>query len=174
MNTKTILPIAIMLSLPLMANAANISGDMYTAPAAADTNHPAPTTNVPAPYGRANIDTTDQEHIATTAYVKGAYNSAIAAVNKVNNEKVSFDTFESTMQGFDDHIGLIQGDIQNIQENKVDAEYVGGAIDNIATSIYDSLDSLGGYLNSKRVTIYTTWNDDSANATTKVTLSTAD
>ena len=34
-----------------------------------------------------DIDTADQDHIASTAYVKGAYNSAIAAVNKVDSKK---------------------------------------------------------------------------------------
>lgn len=86
MKTKSILSIAIIAALPITVNAQNISGAMYTAPTAADTNHPAPTTQANAPYGRIDIDTADQEHIATTAYVKGAYNSAIAAVNKaVNN-----------------------------------------------------------------------------------------
>lgn len=83
MKTKsTLLSIAIIAALPFTANAENISGNMYTAPAHYDSNHPAPTTNVGPSYGRVNIDTDDQEHIATTAYVKGAYNSAIAAVNK--------------------------------------------------------------------------------------------
>ncbi len=87
MKTNKIISLAIFALLPIAANAENISGAMYTAPTAADTNHPAPTTQADAPYGRANIDTTDQEHIATTAYVKGAYNSAIAAVNKVDSDK---------------------------------------------------------------------------------------
>ncbi len=85
MTTRNLLTIAIMLALPFGAMAENISGAMYTAPSVADTNHPAPTTGAGAPYGRVNIDTADQDHIATTAYVKGAYNSAIAAVNKVGD-----------------------------------------------------------------------------------------
>ena len=82
MRTKTLISLAVIAALPCAATAENISGAMYTAPAHYDNNHPAPTTQANAPYGRANIDTADQEHIATTAYVKGAYNSAIAAVNQ--------------------------------------------------------------------------------------------
>ena len=85
MNIKKLLSIAVIAALPFGANAENISGAMYAAPTRADTNHPAPTTNAYAPYGRIDIDTADQDHIATTAYVKGAYNSAIAAVNNVAN-----------------------------------------------------------------------------------------
>ncbi len=86
MRTKTLISLAVIAALPITAMAENISGAMYTAPSAADNNHPAPTTQAYAPYGRIDIDTADQEHIATTAYVKGAYNSAIAAVNKVRDE----------------------------------------------------------------------------------------
>ena len=85
-TTKTILTMAVIAALPFRATAENISGAMYTAPATADTNHPAPTTSAGPLYGRVNIDTADQEHIATTAYVKGAYNSAIAGINKVNDQ----------------------------------------------------------------------------------------
>ena len=84
-TTKTLLTIAVITTLPFGAMAENISGAMYTAPIAANNDHPAPTTNATAPYGRIDIDTADQDHIASTAYVKGAYNSAIAAVNKTKN-----------------------------------------------------------------------------------------
>ena len=87
MNTKKLLSIAVIATLPFAVHAGNISGAMYIAPSASDNNHPAPTANAAPPYGRIDIDTADQEHIATTAYVKGAYNSAIAAVNKVNSTK---------------------------------------------------------------------------------------
>ena len=83
---QTLLSIAIMLTLPLTAMAENISGPMYVAPTYATPDNPAPLTNVLGAYGRINIDTADQQNIASTAYVKGAYNSAIAAVNKVNGE----------------------------------------------------------------------------------------
>ncbi len=46
-----------------------------------------PSTDYEPPYGRVNIDTDDQSHIATTAYVKGAYNSAIAGMNHMAENK---------------------------------------------------------------------------------------
>ena len=103
MKTKSLLSIAIIAALPFAATAENISGAMYTAPATADTNHPAPTTNNSPSYGRVNIDTADQEHIATTAYVKGAYNSAIAAVNNVGElSEALYNTIEDIRNVIED------------------------------------------------------------------------
>ena len=160
MTTKTILTMAIIAALPIAAHAENISGAMYTAPATVDTNHPAPTTNDSAPYGRVNIDTADQEHIATTAYVKGAYNSAIAAVNKLNEEK-SARLINSSADVLVDHdvmnaagfIDLIADD-DLYEDTIVSAAAVAAGID------YK--------LNHQPVKIYTTWDND--NATTSVTL----
>ncbi len=81
MKTKNIILSAIIATLPFGAWAENISGAMYPAPVHETNLTPAPTTNALAPFGRVNIDTDDQSHVATTAYVKGAYNSAIAGVN---------------------------------------------------------------------------------------------
>lgn len=203
MTTRNLLTIAIMLALPFGAMAENISGAMYTAPSVADTNHPAPTTGAGAPYGRVNIDTADQDHIATTAYVKGAYNSAIAAVNKVGNitntkqaqltnadgDNIVADVLSTrTDVGNGDFIGLggaitvtdndefdgiysdMSDDLGNLDEQLMTAgaviQLVRGASKNILFSIDEAIDE-------KRVTIYTTWDDDSANATTQVELSTA-
>ena len=172
MKTKSLLSIAIIAALPFAATAENISGAMYTAPAHADNNHPAPTTNAGAPYGRIDIDTADQEHIATTAYVKGAYNSAIAAVNKVNNEKQDAlisskgaDVYTelapySNVQGVSG--ALIAGDTLVLTDD--DLLRVIPSVSAVAGMVKEGIDNKG-------VTIYTTWNDDSANATTKVTLS---
>lgn len=82
--------IAAMLAVtPMLASAEAISGATYTDPAHSNTaNHS--TTNLPE-YQTVGIDTDDQGHIASTAYVKGAYNSAIRAVNttydKLNTDK---------------------------------------------------------------------------------------
>ncbi len=179
---KSLLSIAIMAALPFGAMAENISGAMYTAPSAADTNHPAPTTQAAAPYGRANIDTADQEHIATTAYVKGAYNSAIAAVNKVDGEKqevlrnYSYGAPMST-NVIDDEVAFgvaydyIFGDNDLRREiledsdgwHAADSFMSAGAVLEVAKGVVDILDD-------KRVDIYTTWD---TNATTQVELSSA-
>ena len=79
MKTKTaILSIAIIAALPFNANA--------TGPAQYSGNSPVMASTT-GPYQTATIGEHDDEHIATTAYVKGAYNDTIAAVNKVDSEK---------------------------------------------------------------------------------------
>ncbi len=146
---KTLLSIAIIAALPFGARAENISGAMYTAPARYDTNHPAPTTDAYAPYGRIDIDTADQEHIATTAYVKGAYNSAIAAVNKVGGYKqdrlynIDADEYIAEVDGTSTMFAMLaEGD---------------GSSDALL-----SADAIIAGILSQRVEIYTTWDDDDA------------
>ena len=153
-TTKTILTMAVIAALPFGAMAENISGAMYNAPATADTNHPAPTTQADAPYGRANIDTADQEHIATTAYVKGAYNSAIAAVNSVIPiNDVTREPMQTNVISSEEMVDvLIYRDISGTDRNLISA---GAVADGILR---------------QRVEIYTTWDDDD---TTDVALKTA-
>ena len=169
-TTRTLLSIAIIATLPFGAMAENISGAMYTAPSAADTNHPAPTTDANPSYGRVNIDTTDQEHIATTAYVKGAYNSAIAAVNTVALSKVDNNNFDNTITGLYNHIDNdIRGDLESQINDKVSFE----DYDTQMVNVYGAIGEVADTIETKRITIYTTWNDDSANATAQVALSSA-
>ena len=148
--------------MPFGAWAENISGDMYTAPLEADTNHPAPTAG-DGPYGRINIDTTDQEHIATTAYVKGAYNSAIAASNQlfghINNIYDSVDTLNTNMQ-------TITGDVLNMVDERLADVAVAEDVENLQNSLHE----LGTTISNKRVEIYTTWDND--NLTTDVAFKT--
>ena len=82
-NTKnTLLSIAIIAALPFTANA-DYTYNYVNAPARVGYNGTVNITNGPGPYQTATIGEHDDEHIATTAYVKGAYNDAIAAVNRV-------------------------------------------------------------------------------------------
>ncbi len=189
--TKTLLSIAVIVALPFAAHAENISGAMYTAPAHYDTNHPAPTTSADPLYGRVNIDTADQEHIATTAYVKGAYNSAIAAVNKVTEFAIET-AVEETMKVVDqqqyasyrdldykqDRLeyeeganggGYVVGSgnfLDALRDNDIENNYYDGFYD---SSLISAKAVAEGIL-SQRVDIYTTWD---SNATTQVALSTA-
>ena len=50
-------------------------------------------------YATAEVTVADQGHIATTAYVKGAYNDTIAAVNNVNAYVESIDEKLNGYQG---------------------------------------------------------------------------
>ncbi len=164
MKTKTILTMAIIAALPFTAMAENISGAMYTAPAHENTNHPAPTTQAGAPFGRIDIDTADQEHIATTAYVKGAYNSAIAAVNKVDARLTGY-------QGI-----LVNGDSEYIISEVVDGDgleaegldwFLDGDQERLLVSLGGTVwlvnqakSDINNTISNKRVEIYTTWDDD--------------
>ena len=166
MKTNKIISLAIFALLPIAGNAENISGAMYTAPTAADTNHPAPTTQADAPYGRANIDTADQEHIATTAYVKGAYNSAIAAVNKLNSNVST-----GLQDVMDELAGYVNQNVQDIRDDMADKvsstdfnnELDGAmaALEENAINYADNAEQgAKDYTDAKRVEIYTTWDDD--------------
>lgn len=199
MTTKSIL-FAILAALPIVARAENISGAMYIAPSAADNNHPAPTTNANAPYGRVNIDTADQDHIATTAYVKGAYNSAVAAVNTVADDVSSLwgyvegDYYDDMANRIDNKQAKLQGmDTGNeIDTDVVETQFFddvmrgfgGGDISALraipenslitAEAVAAGVDAyVGYYMSAHPITIYTTWDDDSANATTQVSLTSA-
>ena len=86
-NTKnTLLSIAIIAALPFTANATQTIVETNT-PAAVGANGTVKKAADSGPYQTATIGEHDDEHIATTAYVKGAYNDAIAAVNKVDADK---------------------------------------------------------------------------------------
>lgn len=122
-------------------------------------------------YEKADILNADAEHIATTAYVKGAYNSAIAALNKTSLDLA--DRKQEQLLKV-----LVEGDEQ-LQLNHVIGQEV--FIDDYEAGV----DSWGwdeslvtaaavakGIL-SQRVKIYTTWDDDSSSATAEVPLITA-
>ena len=77
---KKILSLAIIAALPFAANAANTTIEIDT-PVPADEE--AMVAGNIGPYQTAEIGEHDGEHIASTAYVKGAYNDAIAAINRI-------------------------------------------------------------------------------------------
>ena len=172
---KTLISLAVIAALPITAMAENISGVMYTAPIAADTNHPAPTTDADPSYGRVNIDTTDQEHIATTAYVKGAYNSAIAAVNKVAD---TVNNVASTVEEKQNQL-FVDGDVVNsdvLYSNGEITRLLGNGNTNVMLPdiVYDvelqtvgenslmSSREIASIIGALRVPIFTEWGNDSA------------
>ena len=174
MKTKsTLLSIAIIAALPFTANAENISGDMYVAPQEADANHPAPTTNtdVGAHFGRINIDVADQEHVATTAYVKGAYNSAIAAVNAISDAKQ--DLLYNNQTGAVMSGGAWGTEVVDDMLSDMDAgTMLQGTLSMLDTGYISAAGVLTG-IKSQRVKIYTTWGNDTSAATAEVPFVTA-
>ena len=155
---KTLLSIAIIVALPITANA--------TGPAHDSGNSPVVATAI-APYQTVTPGAHEDEHIASTAYVIGAYNDAIAAVNRVNDDKQNklfYDDIEDG-QGYSNQFmvgsaefleALAEGDTENLDVSNLVTEKA------VATGIL-----------SQRVMVYTTWEDDTANGTTQVPLTTA-
>ena len=158
---KTLLSIAIIAALPITANATGPAHDSGNSPVVATAS---------APYQTVTPEAHADEHIASTKYVIGAYNDAIAAVNKVDSEKQGkLRTFGAELE---------------IGPAVIDADNIGGFVDSYADGV--SLDDLGintllitagaviegfnEYMYSHPITIYTTWDDDTANATTQVAL----
>ena len=178
MKTTTLILSAIIATLPFVGRAENISGAMYVAPARATNLTPAPTTSAYPAFGRINIDTDDQEHIATTAYVKGAYNSAIAAVNRsydLQNERL--DDKQQQLRNTD-----TSEDINNVVFGIASVDTMLSAIDegNMSQQDLDQLQitliSTAGVITgikSQRAEIYTTWGVDDGTATTLVPFVTA-
>lgn len=80
MKIKIILSIAIIVALPFV-----VMADPQVGPAEYSGNNPVVATG-DAPYATAEITNDDKTNIASTAYVKDAYNDTIAAVNKINDK----------------------------------------------------------------------------------------
>jgi len=74
--------VAMLAVSPMMASATPVPATLVE-PTTATDQAPAANTDHAPKYAPANIQAADASHIASTAYVKGAYNAAIAAVNKV-------------------------------------------------------------------------------------------
>ena len=81
-SLSVLLSLLLIAVLPFTAYAVGPASDESDNPVIADDG---------APYVTTTITDNDRGHIATTAYVKGAYNDTIAAVNAVNDmvERIS-------------------------------------------------------------------------------------
>ncbi len=243
-TNKIILSMAVAAALPFAANATQTIVQTQT-PAAVGANGTVKKAATVGPYVTNEPTVEDQTHIATTAYVKGAYNDAIAAVNKVDADKqaqlVVFDTNSSVgtnVVGANDEIVLAlhqqvgNGEFYNETMNELLPEIeqamgidysdslitaeaaiklyailmefnefqqaklstrVNNQDQNISSTIAQTVNTttpsattlvseaaiasaINGQttaLNSKRVTVYTTWGVDDGTAVTQVPFSTA-
>jgi len=79
MRKQTILSLAIISILPFAAKADPIGP--------AHVNSGAVVATASAPYAIAGEETGDTTNVVSASYVKGAYNDAISAINKVNSDK---------------------------------------------------------------------------------------
>ncbi len=190
---KSLLSIAIIAALPFAANATDPV--VAVGPAHASSNAVVATAN--APYVTVTPSTADESHIATTAYVKGAYNDAIAAVNNVANDVSSKQgklmNMESTPQPISNNVvssSQLQGWGQALPNYGNDAAMWADALDDVSNTLGTDIDNtlpttgmvvtlikdatgvvreeIYNAIVDTRVTIYTTWDDDD---TTMVELS---
>lgn len=178
MKTKTLLSIAVIAALPFTANATRTLVETNT-PAAVGEDGTVKRATANAPYATNEPTVADQTHIATTAYVKGAYNDAIAAVNRLADDKLSVQDLNDFENGA---INPLRERIDALESADFGGQIV-AAIDNVMAQVdpnfinaFDAIDglsqdisNLSGTLGNKRVDIYTTWD---TNATTQVELST--
>ncbi len=190
MKIKRIASIAIIAALPFAANATQTIVTTQT-PAAVGANGTVKKAATTGPYVTNEPTVDDQTHIATTAYVKGAYNDAIAAVNKVNDSKqdilindrgdevygdgiLGASTGESLAEEYVHYLldlGVPASDIAEDDASQIDNHLLtaGGVL----SAMVVSADATKNYTDSKRVKIYTTWDDDRDSATTLVEFATA-
>ncbi len=191
MNTKRIVLSAIIAALPFAANATQTIVQTQT-PAAVGSDGTVKKAATSGPYTTIEPTVDDQTHIATTAYVKGAYNDAIAAVNKVDSDKQNqlYGYQNGKITGIQDADGFVamtddvvrqllfgDGDFSDISSGL--QSYAGNMLPtsaSVATGIVVAAKVLNSKIDdkidSKRVDIYTTWGNDTAAATTQVELST--
>lgn len=173
MNIKRIGLLAIIATLPFGANAT----EPHIGP---DGNWDEDSTDVELAtdepyYKKIEISNDDAEHIATTAYVKGAYNDTLAAINQT-----AFGIYNSRQPMLQKL--LLQG------EAPLELNYVVGKqlfLEDYTTNGTNAINSymwdeslvtaaaVAKLVNMQRVKIYTTWDDDRDSATTEVSFITA-
>lgn len=165
MTTKKLLSIAIIAALPLNAWATDrvgpIGGGIPVGDATDDNDKIYFADDSPY-YENVEINNDDSEHIATTAYVKGAYNDILAAINTLADQAyiINNETHEYMLPA-----ALGVGSMASAVDSEDDPS---GFVDTL-------LVSAGGVISairSQHVTIYTTWDDDRSSATTVVPLTT--
>ncbi len=163
MTTKPLL-LTIMLALPFGARADYTYENLVGRPAQTPSNGTVVLAGSSGPYQIVEPTQADESHIASTSYVKGAYNEVIAAVNSLDHLKQTY---------------LFNSDSGVHMDNEVfDANsfvpYVAGDAEEPDDSELNlvSMAAVKAGILSQRVKIYTTWDDDRDSATTQVALET--
>jgi hypothetical protein len=138
--------IAALAVLPLAANAAAVAGDPGS------TISDAPVASNAPKYGLAEAQSNDG-NLATAGYVKGAYNAAIKAVNKLETTKQDALTPEqitaiSNVSGLSTRLDTAEGDIDALETAVGDAN--SGLVKDVAdnASDIDALETAVGDANS--------------------------
>ena len=189
MKTTTLILSAMIATLPAAGNAAGLLWDSeddynytYTnvqRPAVVARNGNVTQAQREKAYQTSEPTAADQTHIATTAYVKGAYNDTIAAINAVAHDVDDLNaTKQNTMTAFVNGVEYgVDDTVMNEDEfaGRIAAADFVNAEAKLVTgkAVADALADRDTALANKRVKIYTTWDDDRDSATTEVSLVTA-
>lgn len=170
MTTKQLLLTLTIIALSTFA--ANADPVTPVGPSAVPANGTAVVATAPAPYVTITPTAADESHIATTAYVKGAYNDAIAAVNKLNSDKqakIIHNETGNVMRA--EALGVVAGD--DIARQVVLMYDEGNVYSGVSSYLLAADGFAAGmafmrdYIAAQKVEIYTTWDD---NDTTNVAL----
>ena len=119
---KQILSIAIIAILPFGAYA---DPAVSVGPAAVPSNGTAVVATANPPYQTLTPTNDDKQHIASTAYVKGAYNDSIAAVNKVAD--MVEDLTDYVTGDFNDLVADKQNKLTSMTGNEISTDVLSGA-----------------------------------------------
>ncbi len=149
MTTKTPLLIALIALAPITARA-DYTYTYTNTPARVTGNGPVTAAFDSAPYQIATIGDDDDEHIASTAYVKGAYNDTIAAVNSLDVSKQKI----LVLSASENPVSQIVIESEDFMDT---FDPVGETQLLTAAATANVIDYK---LDNKRVEIYTTWDDD--------------
>ena len=164
---KQILTIVVIMALPNLANA---TGNRIGPNGDFDDDYANVEIATDAPfYEKAAIENDDATHIASTAYVKGAYNDAIAAVNKSYIDLV--DGKQETLQAVRPN-GTTSDILQEVYGKDLFIEDYDNIVENRPSSGSDmqlvTAAAVAGLVNNQRAVVYTTWDDDRDSATVQV------
>ena len=160
MHTKTLLTITLIVALPLTVMADFTYNENYNIPHV-DGNGTVYIAGDGGPYQTMNISNEDKNHIASTAYVKGAYNDAVAMINYLgDNTHYALrivNTYDPIYpEVFNEYV---------FTDALASGEDMSDADDRLITTA-----AVAAGIRSQRATVYTTWDND--NATRQVALTT--
>ena len=157
--------ILFLLIIPIMAHATDPVGPAHV-------NSGAVVATAPAPYAIATPETGDTTNVVSASYVKGAYNDAIAAVNKVNADKqdklVSHDRHGSPLDIQNSVVD--QYEMADLIELKTPIDDVGSRLITAQAALQAALNLVEDRVFAERVNAVTTWGNDTP---TQLPLSTA-
>ncbi len=106
------------------------------------------------PYATIEPTTADETHIATTAYVKGAYNDTIIGINDL------FFTKQASLYDYDDDADEEVAVESYLVTSVNDVSRLGQLVSGMA--VKNAIADVNTTISNKRVEIYTTWDDDTA------------